>query len=39
MLKQLATIRALLSGKASIERITKVQIKKAPGETTELTHQ
>jgi hypothetical protein len=39
MRKELATIKSLIAGDASIEYIDKTTIKRTPGDTTEVTHQ
>jgi hypothetical protein len=39
MRKELVTLKALITGKASIEYIDKIRIKKTPGDVTELSHQ
>jgi hypothetical protein len=39
MRKELATVKALIAGYASIEYIDKTPIKRTPGDTTELGHQ
>jgi hypothetical protein len=37
--KKIATLRALISGDASIEYTNKTSIKRTPGDTTDLGHQ
>jgi hypothetical protein len=39
MRKELATIKALIAGNASIVNIDKTTIKRTPGDTTDATHQ
>jgi hypothetical protein len=38
MNKQLATIRAIVSGNASIEFISKIPIKRVPRDVTDVAH-
>jgi hypothetical protein len=38
MIKQIATVKALIAGRASIEYIHKSPIKRTPGDTTEVPH-